>query len=330
MTQQMYATPGGGQQTPAAVCTLRRRSDGALEVGAASEAFEALFEVAAGALQGVTADEALPRDLALAVAYVLDGGRARQVELTARHHGAHRRLVAVVVPDGNGGALCTVVDTTRTEPTEFESIVENAPDIIARIDRDFRHAYVNLAIEQATGRPREEFIGKDHVELGMPDELVQYFQSVYRKVFETGEEGRKEFEFPTPQGVRSYSSRVVPERGPTGRVETVLSVARDVTDQKRALAEQVKMERLMSGRQRLESLGMLAGGVAHDFNNLLQTVLGTASLVRRGLPADATVHGDLEQIENACLQASDLCRQLLTYAGQQSPTTMTIATVTAE
>jgi len=321
MTQQMYATRGGGQQTPAAVCTLRRRDDGTLELASATQALEALLGASA-TLAGAAADAVLPSDLVRSVQDVLDDARPRQVAFDAPRGGAPQSLVAVVVPDGNGGALCSVVDATRAQATEFESIVENAPDIIARIDRSFRHAYVNLAIEQATGRPREEFIGKDHVELGMPDELVRYFQSVYRQVFETGEEGRKEFDFPTPDGgVRSYSSRVVPERGPSGRVETVLSVARDVTSEKRAMSERVEMERRLSGRQRLESLGMLAGGVAHDFNNLLQTVLGTASLVRRGVAADATVHGDLEQIENACLQASDLCRQLLTYAGQQSPAT---------
>ena len=198
--------------------------------------------------------------------------------------------------------------------SRFEQIVEESPDIIAMIDRQYRHVFVNRAITPATGMAPADFEGKDHVQLGMPDELVRYFQGVYREVFETGREGAKEFEFPTPEGARSYASRVVPLVEPDGSVEVLLSYARDVTERKHAEEARLALERKMQETQRLEGLGLLAGGIAHDFNNLLTSVLVNVQMARlRGSDGETGAH---DQIEMACAKAADLCRQMLAYAGR--------------
>lgn len=68
--------------------------------------------------------------------------------------------------------------------------------------------------------------------------------------------------------------------------------------------------------QKLESLGLLAGGLAHDFNNLLVGVLANANLAREGLAPDSSVQPLLELIERAGLRAADLTRQMLAYSGK--------------
>jgi signal transduction histidine kinase len=84
---------------------------------------------------------------------------------------------------------------------------------------------------------------------------------------------------------------------------------RDVTEQRRA-------EETIRRTQKLESLGVMAGGIAHDFNNLLVTVLGNASLAQAELPADSPARERVADIERAAERASELTRQLLTYAGR--------------
>ena len=74
----------------------------------------------------------------------------------------------------------------------------------------------------------------------------------------------------------------------TGAVVTML----DVTDRKR-------VEEKMRQTQKLESLGVLAGGVAHDFNNLLVSILGNASFAKSIAGNDARLAPLLEQIELA-------------------------------
>ncbi len=80
--------------------------------------------------------------------------------------------------------------------------------------------------------------------------------------------------------------------------------------ERRALEDQLRRA------QKLESLGLLAGGVAHDFNNLLTGILGNASLVLDVTPPDSEVRGMLQDIIRASERAADLTRQLLAYAGK--------------
>jgi signal transduction histidine kinase len=66
--------------------------------------------------------------------------------------------------------------------------------------------------------------------------------------------------------------------------------------------------------QKLESIGVLAGGVAHDFNNLLTSILGNATLAR--LDATPAQRSRFDAILEASERAATLTRQLLAYAGK--------------
>ena len=80
--------------------------------------------------------------------------------------------------------------------------------------------------------------------------------------------------------------------------------------------ERRMIERKLEETQRLEGLGMLAGGVAHDFNNILTGILASASLAGMDVPAGTEVSQHLKRIEENSLRAAGLCQQLLVYAGK--------------
>ncbi|MEP6516866.1 PAS domain S-box protein [Microcoleus vaginatus] len=120
----------------------------------------------------------------------------------------------------------------RQREQQFKMVAENAPDIISRIDAEFRYLYVSPSIELATGIPSEQFLGKTNAELGMPEDNYRVWHDSWRQVFATGSEQTIEFKFPTSYGIRWYQSRIVPEFAPDGSVETVLGITRDVTDYK--------------------------------------------------------------------------------------------------
>jgi PAS domain S-box-containing protein len=90
----------------------------------------------------------------------------------------------------------------------------------------------------------------------------------------------------------------------------------DITERRRAEAEQRKMEVKLQQVQKLESLGVLAGGIAHDFNNLLTGMLGYAELALLDLATNAPARTHLAQIRQAALRAADLAQQMLAYAGR--------------
>ncbi|MEX1265501.1 MAG: ATP-binding protein, partial [Woeseia sp.] len=69
--------------------------------------------------------------------------------------------------------------------------------------------------------------------------------------------------------------------------------------------------------QKLESVGLLAGGVAHDFNNVLTIIVSGTETLASQLPADSILRKDTEQILDAAERATGLTRQLLTFARRQ-------------
>lgn len=93
-------------------------------------------------------------------------------------------------------------------------------------------------------------------------------------------------------------------------------VTLDVTAQERLKLHHEQIERRMQESQKLESLGVLAGGVAHDFNNILMAILGNASLAKLQAEEYPGILQHLAAVEDGVSRASDLCRQMLAYAGK--------------
>jgi signal transduction histidine kinase len=84
-------------------------------------------------------------------------------------------------------------------------------------------------------------------------------------------------------------------------------------EQLQAQAERERLQNRLHQSRRLESLGMLAGGVAHDFNNLLSIILNCARFAAEATADDERVRADVGQIIKAAEQAAQLTRQLLIF-----------------
>jgi PAS domain S-box-containing protein len=131
------------------------------------------------------------------------------------------------------------------------------------------------------------------------------------------------------------------QRDERGDATHYLGYVIDVTARIHALEEKRELERQLLQAQKLESLGLLAGGVAHDFNNLLTGILGQTNLaqlaiqhavtsaqswsekpgeparfVEPSLSGSLAVAEHLREIETLTLRAAELTRQLLAYTGQ--------------
>ena len=89
-------------------------------------------------------------------------------------------------------------------------------------------------------------------------------------------------------------------------------------EREKSLEERRQSESRMLQAQKLESLGLLAGGLAHDFNNLLVGILGNTSLARAGIPEKDPAADLLLEAERAARRAGDLANQMLAYSGKGS------------
>jgi CheY-like chemotaxis protein len=110
-------------------------------------------------------------------------------------------------------------------------------------------------------------------------------------------------------GGRFFEITIDPMGAPGTEARGGVAILTDITDRK-------AMDQQMRETQKLESIGLLAGGVAHDFNNLLMGILGNASLAMDMLGSPEKARRALQDVVRASERAAELTRQLLAYAGK--------------
>lgn len=110
--------------------------------------------------------------------------------------------------------------------------------------------------------------------------------------------------------------RVAPVRDDAGRVTGIAGALEDITAQRQAEQQARLLEQKLQQTHKLESLGLLAGGVAHDFNNLLVGILGNATLAQMDVAPGSDAAQALLDLQLAAERATELTAQLLAYAGR--------------
>ena len=94
----------------------------------------------------------------------------------------------------------------------------------------------------------------------------------------------------------------------------VLGVIQDVTEQKKAEKERKNLEHQLHRAQKMEALGLLAGGVAHDLNNILSGIVTYPELLLMDLPEDSPLTRPIKTIQESGMRAVDVVADLLTIA----------------
>ncbi|MFW5820111.1 MAG: PAS domain S-box protein, partial [Bacteroidota bacterium] len=116
----------------------------------------------------------------------------------------------------------------------FRALTQNSPDVIMRFDKQQRHLFVNDKIHDLIGIAPEKFINKTHEEMGIfPDHLCRLWEMNIKKVFESGVAHATEFSLPAMGKWIDIEWRLFPEFDEHNRVESVVAVARDVSESKR-------------------------------------------------------------------------------------------------
>lgn len=92
---------------------------------------------------------------------------------------------------------------------------------------------------------------------------------------------------------------------------------REIAERKLAEQQQAKLQAQLLQAQKMEAIGQLAGGIAHDFNNLLTVITGNVELALLELEPDHPIYPELESIRQSTSRATELVRQLLTFARRQ-------------
>jgi PAS domain S-box-containing protein len=212
-------------------------------------------------------------------------------------------------------------EALRESEERTRLIVETALDAVVTMDASGTITGWNAQAEAVFGWPRSEVIGRSLSETIVPPAYREAHEKGLRYFLATGEGSllnrRVEITALHRSG-REFPVELAISPARVGDTYTFSAFVRDITERKR-------LEDQLLQAQKMESVGRLAGGIAHDFNNLLTAILGYAELAEDETDPQE-VRQYLSHVRQAAEKASDLTRQLLTFARRQiiAPRTVNI------
>ncbi|MBL8622841.1 MAG: response regulator [Myxococcales bacterium] len=190
----------------------------------------------------------------------------------------------------------------------LRQLIETTMEGVWTIDEHNRTSLVNEQMARMLGYTPAEMLGRSMFDFMDERAQAEAIANVERRKRGIGE--RHEFRLRHANGADVWVVMASTPLPPVdGRYAGALAMVTDVTERR-------SLELKVQHSQKLESLGVLAGGVAHDFNNLLVGILGNAGLAMMQLRPESPVAPLLKAIETAALRAADLTRQMLAYSGR--------------
>ena len=197
----------------------------------------------------------------------------------------------------------------RDWTNRYQLILTNAMESVMMIDARGRLVDTNPAAGKLLRRPPQELQGipfADLIRITEPEDGVALPPPSPCRI--SGETVTAAAEEP-----RRIAASLSPIR--LGGETMTVMVARDITEELRLARERRELAEQLAHSQRLESLGMLAGGVAHDFNNYIHAMLGHIDVINfLHPPQDPEVVSHLAKITSIAEQAGRLTSQLLGFA----------------
>ena len=281
-------------------------------------------------------------------------GVQASIETARQSQGEIHHTARVLRPDGSvrwfsgrgrfhyspGGEAVRMLGVVRddTSPRESEArlrererfltaVIDGSPIAIQIFTTEGTSVRMNAAMQRLLGLPSRD-VGVGVYNLLQDSEAIRTgLADNFRRCIagETTGIERREIDFTAPTYAQwpLHRRRVwldcvfFPMREPSGQVNGVVAFQWDVSDQVEAERARQRLEGQLRHAQKLEAVGLLAGGVAHDFNNVLTAVMGFSDLLcTTGDPNDPT-YSIAEEIKRAAERGANLTRQLLSFSRKE-------------
>jgi PAS domain S-box-containing protein len=196
---------------------------------------------------------------------------------------------------------------------KYRVIIEFANDSILVI-QDGRMVFGNQACRDLIGQPLTDSTPKDFLDIMAPEDKKKILEH-YNTLLESGGHTIN----PHAIGIRRHdgeqrfveikSSAIQYRNGPA-----VVAILRDITERKREEEKRQESDRKIARLNKMESLGLLAGGVAHDLNNILSGIVSYPELILTDLPQDSKLRKPIRTIQKSGEMAVAIVHDLLTLA----------------
>ena len=204
----------------------------------------------------------------------------------------------------------TLEHALRESEKKYRDLFEESKNAISIVDVTGLITDMNPAGAELLGYTREELLSMSFAhDFGIPPAVSE---ELLKTLTNSGFVKDFELELKRKDGkkvVVHFSATVT--RDLSGDITGYRGIAHDITEHKR-------LERQLIQAQKMESIGILAGGVAHDFNNILTAISGYGETIRDNIAADDELLRDsVEQVLRAANRAAELTRSLLAFSRKQ-------------
>ncbi len=295
---------------------LAKTLDG--RITAWNSAAERMFGYSASEIIGRSTNVLFPSDRVKeadeAVARANQGERSPLETVCLRKDGRQLEVSIAVTPlrSKTGqiiGASKIVRDVTeynrvKHQIEEQKALLDKTQDAIVIFEPEGRILYWNKGAERIYGWPSDQAVGRFVGEFIHAD--IHKFRDVNKLVMDTGEWNGEMHHLNRERHELIIESRWWLVRDKEGRAKSILAINTDVTEKRRIEVQFMRA-------QRMESLGILAGGIAHDLNNILTPIMLSIDVLKSMTP-DAHQKSILETIEISARRGSDIVQQVLSFA----------------
>ncbi|MCP4371182.1 MAG: transporter substrate-binding domain-containing protein, partial [Deltaproteobacteria bacterium] len=213
-------------------------------------------------------------------------------------------------------------EALKNSEERYRFITEEMADIVWTMDQDFKTTYVSPSIKSVLGFTPEERKRQAIEEMITPESLrrvtMLFLEELAKDEGITVDSDR----FATIE-VENYHKdgstvwfeiRVKAIRDPSGTMIGFHGVSRDITERRKAEDALRESEEKLIRSKKMESLGLLAGGVAHDLNNVLSGIVSYPELILMDLPEDSKFRKPIETMQESGQRAAAIVQDLLTVA----------------
>jgi PAS domain S-box-containing protein len=258
-----------------------------------------------------------------------DGGW-RILESTGSNQLENPLIRGIVVNSRDITERSLAEEALRAREAQLSTLVESLPFELFGIGKDGRYFLQNEVCRKHWG----DFIGKKPEEVANDQHTLDIWLDNNRRAF-SGEIVKGEIELVIGDE-KKYVYNIISPILSSGQVDGIVGFNIDVTERRHTEEELSKyrehLEELVMRRaeeisvlnkqllqsQKLEAIGVLAGGVAHEFSNILATMKGAAYLIQKKLPHDSPAMKYADQIVSSIAKANSLSQELLSFSRQRT------------
>ncbi len=236
-----------------------------------------------------------------------------------------RHIIANASPvmSANGrqlGAVAVMHDITEQLKSQAQMQLQStalnaAANVIVITDKSGDIVWANEAFTRHTGYTLEEALGHNPRMLKSGVQSKEFYEQLWATVT-AGQVWHGELRNRRKDGALfDEEMTITPVRSATGKITHFVAIKQDITERR-------NLEKQYLRAQRMEGVGLLAGGIAHDLNNVLAPILMSAELLRyNDLPPE--VLNIIDTMEASAKRGADIVKQVLTFArgieGEKGP-----------